>query len=301
MSERHAILGAGGIGGLMGALLAAGGDRVTLVVREGTVDVYPAELTLRRTDGSVVTGAAQVASSLPAGDDVDVLWVTTKAAHLDAALRSVSAARPHCVVPLLNGLDHVAKLAQAFGPDVVIPGTIAVEAERLAPGIVRQGTPFALLRLAERGHVLLAKSAALLGPLGMTVEFIADETTLMWSKLVFLAPFALATTASGEPLGFIRDHPDWLALMTGAADEVATVGRSEGAAFDADYVTRTLAPLKTAPPQVSSSMARDVAAGKEPELDAIAGAVVRAAGRHSIPVPMLRELMQRVRERVASG
>jgi 2-dehydropantoate 2-reductase len=299
MSERHAILGAGGIGGLMGVLLAAGGDRVTLVVREGTVDAYPPELTLRRHDGSVVTGAARVVSSLPPGDDVDVLWVTTKALHLNAALRSVSAARPHCVVPLLNGLDHLAKLEQTFGPEVVIPGTIGVEAERLAPGIIRQGTPFAFLRLAERGRALLAKSAALLVPLGMNVEFVADETTLMWSKLVLLAPFALATTASGEPLGFIRENPDWLALMTGAVDEVAAVGRAEGAAFDTDYVARTLAPMMNAPPKTSSSMARDVAAGNEPELDAIAGVVVRAAERQSIPVPVLRELMQRVRDRVS--
>ena len=296
MSERHAILGAGGIGGLMGAMLAAGGDTATMVVRPATVDRYPPIITLRRPDGSVISGPARTVGSLPAGEVVDVLWVTTKALQLDEALRSVSASRPRCVVPLLNGLDHIAKLESVFGADVVIPGTIAIEAERLAPGVIRQGGPRGMLRLAERGRPLLAKTATLLEPYGFGVEFIADEHTLMWSKLLFLAPFALTTTASGEPLGYIRDHPEWSARMKAAVEEVAAVGRAEGATLDPAYAEGV---VNIAPAGTSSSMARDVAAGNEPELDAIAGAVVRAAERHSIPVPALRDLMQRVRERIA--
>jgi ketopantoate reductase len=46
-------------------------------------------------------------------------------------------------------------------------------------------------------------------------------------------------------------------------------------------------------------MARDIASGKEPELDAIAGAVIRAAERHNVAVPALRDLSQRVRDHVA--
>jgi len=298
MSERHAILGAGGIGGLMGALLSAGGDAVTLVVREATVAKYPPELTLRRPDGSEIKGPVRVTSILPAGEPVDVLWVTTKALQLDEALGSVNGIRPRCVVPLLNGLDHVAKLEERFGATAVIPGTIGVEAERLAPGLIRQGSPFNILRLAERGRPLLAATAELLARFGVTAEFVADEKTLMWSKLVFLAPFALATAASGEPLGFIRDHPEWNDLMNATVHEVAAAGNAEGAKLDA---TNAVGLLKGAPPQISSSMARDLAAGNEPELDAIGGAVVRAAERHAVPVPALRELMQRVRERVAHG
>lgn len=298
MSERHAILGAGGIGGLMGAMLAAGGDEVTLIVRASSVSEYPPVITLRRPDGSVVSGPARTVSSLSAGEVVDVLWVTTKALQLDEALHSVSTSRPRCVVPLLNGLDHIAKLNGMFGADVVIPGTIAIEAERLAPGVIRQGGPRGMLRLAERGRPLLAKTAAILEPYGFGVEFVADERTLMWSKLLFLAPFALTTTASGEPLGYIRDHPEWSSLMKAATEEVAAAGRAEGATLDPAYADGI---VKIAPAQTSSSMARDVAAGNEPELDAIAGAVVRAAERHSIPVPTLRDLMQRVRERIAHG
>ncbi len=298
MSERHAILGAGGIGGLMGALLGAGGDEVTLVVRAATVAKYPPEVTLRRPDGSEVKGPVRVTSSLSAGERVDVLWVTTKALQLDDALRSVEGVRPRCVVPLLNGLDHLAKLEERFGAAAVIPGTIGVEAERLAPGLIRQGSPFNILRLAERGRPLLAATAEMLARFGVTVEFVADEKTLMWGKLVFLAPFALATAASGEPLGFIREHAEWNDLMNAAVHEVAAAGNAEGARLDA---AGAVGLLKGGPPGISSSMARDLAAGNEPELDAIGGTVVRAADRHAVPVPALRELMRRVRDRVAHG
>jgi 2-dehydropantoate 2-reductase len=296
MDESHAILGAGGVGGLIGTLLAAGGDRVTVILREAALSGYPAELTLRRPDSTELHGPVRAVTQLERSAHVDVLWVTTKALQLQEALRSVDGVRPRCVVPLLNGLDHIATLERTFGASAVIPGTIAVEAERISPGVFRQGSPFVTLRHAERGRSMLAKTAETLGRFGADVAFDADEKTLMWSKLVLLAPFALTTAASGEPIGFIRDHAEWRALAEATIDEVAAAGNAEGAKLDA---AATRARLDGAPAKMSSSMARDVAAGHEPELDAIGGAVLRAAERHGIGVPALQELMQRVRDRVA--
>ena len=110
---RHAILGAGGVGGLIGVALAKSGESVTLVLRPEALKDYPAELSLESPLGSFsvpVDRAASVAAPY------DVLWITVKATQLEAALRSVTVDPEQigAVVPLLNGMDHVALAAGAL-------------------------------------------------------------------------------------------------------------------------------------------------------------------------------------------
>src|ERR1700747_256737 len=109
MSEllRHTILGAGGIGGLMGACLAKSGFPMTMVVRAESLANYPEQLTLESPFGNFTVPVSRSAEVPP----TDVLWITVKATQLDAALKSVT--KPESVrkiVPLLNGIDHIALL-----------------------------------------------------------------------------------------------------------------------------------------------------------------------------------------------
>src|SRR5208282_5373289 len=151
---RHAILGAGAIGGLVGTVLASLGENVTVVVRAEKLPSYPGSLVLERPSGSLTAPAKAVASLTEA---VDVLWIATKTYQLRAALEVVQRS-PGCVVPLLNGVDHVAVLRERFGRERVVPGTIAVETERISPGRFIQRSPFVRLNLASSGEPLLGAS-----------------------------------------------------------------------------------------------------------------------------------------------
>ena len=137
---RHAILGAGGVGLLIGGALAQAGKPVLLVLRPAALEEYPGGIHVE----SVVLGEFDV--DVPASSrldrPVDVLWITVKAPQLDEALSVASpAVAPEAVVvPLLNGVDHVARLRAVFG-DLVIPGAIRVESERDGPGHVVQASP----------------------------------------------------------------------------------------------------------------------------------------------------------------
>src|SRR5437764_1040656 len=127
---RHAILGAGGVGGLIGACLAHAGSPVTLVVRPETVQQHPKKLRLESPYGNFDVDVAVTADVPP----VDVLWITVKATQFEAALSAIK--NPDAVramVPLLNGIDHVAVLRGKYGAERVIPATIAVETERVSP------------------------------------------------------------------------------------------------------------------------------------------------------------------------
>jgi 2-dehydropantoate 2-reductase len=287
---KHAILGAGAIGGLVGTVLSSLGEEVTVVVRPEKLAGYPAGLTLERPSGSL-TAAVKAVTTLTA--PVDVLWIATKTYQLQAALEAVQVS-PGCVVPLLNGVDHVAVLRARFGHDHVVPGTIAVEAERIAPGRFIQRSPFILLNLASNGEPILGALIGQLGNLGFTCRLIPNEQTLLWWKLSFLAPFALVTSASGMNIGEILANADWEPTLSSAIAETCAVANASGAELDA---LRIRAGFDSAPPSMRSSMQKDLVAGRQLELDAIGGPIVRGGQRYGIEISTTGNLMAAIRSK----
>jgi 2-dehydropantoate 2-reductase len=289
-----AILGPGGVGGfLAGALVRAGAD-VTIVAREQTVEAIARDglhVESKRL-GSFTTHPAAVARLT---EPVDVLLVATKAAGLEAALARVDA-EPALVVPLLNGLDHVPLLRERFGARAVV-GTIRIESDRTAPGQIRHTSDFLLVELASDDpapHAQLAALVALLDAAEVPTRVRDGEARILWGKLVRLNALALTTTAFDAPLGAIRSDPERRAALDGCVEEGAAVARAEGAELDPARVRGELDQVHEA---FGSSMQRDVAAGRAPELDAIAGAVLRAGARHGIACPTIAALAAQVAER----
>jgi 2-dehydropantoate 2-reductase len=288
---RHAILGAGGVGGLIGACLAHTGASVTLVVRPETVERYPRTLHLDSPFGSFASDVA-ISAEVQAAD---VLWITVKATQLQPALSALK--NPDAVkaiVPLLNGIDHVPMLRSRYGADRVIPATIAVETERVGPGHIIHRSPFARLNMLSAGRSLLGSTVDQLQKIGFECRFIDDEPTLMWSKLVFLAPFALTTTAADKTVGEILSDPAWRAQGEACIRETCAVGVAEGANVDS---AKVLPGFGAFPANMRSSMQKDVEQHNPPELDAIAGPILRGGQRHGIEVPTTRKLVAAVEER----
>jgi 2-dehydropantoate 2-reductase len=289
-----AVLGAGGVGGLVAALLDRAGIAATVVAREETAEP------LRRrgfTVNSVRFGEfaanPRVVSRLDA--DHDVLIVATKANGLEAGLRRI-VGRPTLVVPLLNGLDHLGVLRERFGMRTVA-ATIRVEADRPSPGVIVHNSNFLRVEMASADPACrpaMDAFAQRLGQAGIDAAVLDSEARVMWSKLVRLDALALTTSASGLRLGELRDDPLWWPRLVGAIDEAVTVAAAEGAVIDP---AKVIGELREAHATLSSSMARDIEAGREPELDAIAGAVLRAADRHRVPVPTIEWLAKTVADR----
>jgi len=290
---KHAILGAGAIGGLVGTVLSSLGEDVTVVVRPEKLSSYPANLTLERPSG-LLTAPAKAAATLSA--PADVLWIATKTYQLQTAIEAVQAS-PGCVFPLLNGVDHVAVLRARFGSERVVPATIAVEAERIAPGRFIQRSPFVLLNLASSGEPLLGAIIGRLGKLGFNCQFIPNEQTLLWGKLSFLAPFALVTSASGMNIGEILANADWKHKLHSAIAETCAVANASGAELDAQRVRTGFA---SAPPAMRSSMQKDLSAGRQLELDDIGGPIVRGGERYGIDVSTTVDLMASIRAKAAA-
>jgi 2-dehydropantoate 2-reductase len=287
-----AILGSGAVGALVGAALSRGGTDATLVTREETA------ATLGRVGLQVESPRfgdfhLWVRAVDRLTDRVDVLLVAVKAPHLEPALERV-AAEPAAVVPLLNGVEHVDHLRRRYPQAGVVPATIRVESTRTAPGVIRHGSPFVTVDLVAVPGLeqRVRRLADALQEAGVPTRVGDDEPAALWSKLNFLAPLALLTTAAQATAGEVREsrREDLVAIV----GEVAAVARAEGAPADEEQVVGF---FDGVPAGMRSSMQRDAAAGRPLELDAIGGAVVRAATRHGIAVPVTARYVDELRGR----
>ena len=290
MAMRIAVLGPGGVGGFVAAALSRAGEDVTVVAREETaaaIEEHGIDIT------SVLIGDfhADVPAVPQLALDGGTLVVATKANGLAAGLDRVRG-EPELVVPMLNGLDHVGILRERFG-DRAVAASIRIESTRHATGQIAQTSPFLQVDLAQRSPAVDRFTEAL-ERAGIPTRILDSEPQVMWGKLVRLNAMALTTSAFDSPLGPIRDDPERLAVLRACVDEGAAVAAADGAAVDPEY---TMDELFDAHAELDTSMHRDIAAGRDTELDAIAGSVMRTAQRYGIETPTIARLADKILSR----
>jgi 2-dehydropantoate 2-reductase len=258
-----------------------------MALREGGLRVRSGQF------GDIVTA---VEADTELREPVDAVFMTVKATVLVAALDRVmpAAVGSGLVVPLLNGVEHLALLRDRYPTGQVVAGAMRVESTRVEPGRIEHTTPFAAVELASRTapRSRVDEIATRLDDAGLQVAVRDDELTMMWDKLAFLAVLALMTTRYEAPAGDIR--ADRREQLLGAVDEIVTVAKTMGANVDAKAVVGL---FDHVPAGMKSSMQRDAEAGRTLELDAIGGAVLRAAAHNGVAVPITAQLVADIKTR----
>ena len=294
-----AVLGPGGVGGLLAALLVRDGSSVVVLAGQETSRALE-ERGVRLESQRFGNFDVRVRTAARLSAPVDACFITVKATQLSGALDRVpaDALGPGLIIPLLNGLEHVDFLRTVYPPSSVVAATIRIETVKAGPGLIRQTSPFALVEIAasndNRNRV--ESIADHLSAAGFDVRVRDDELAMLWDKFALLGPIALLTTHERANVGAVRTRrrPDAIALI----GEVAAVARADGVAIDEDAVLQM---LDSVPESMESSMQRDQAAGRPLELDALGGALLRRAARAGITVPVTRRLVDGLQSRSASA
>lgn len=288
---RIAVLGAGGLGGFFGGLLARSGADVTLLARG-------AHLAALRSDGLMVQSAAVGDFSVPvrATDDpaqigpVDLLLVGVKSYDLEAALATAAPLLgPQTVVlPLQNGIDAAEQVDAVLGSGRTLAGVAYVSALVAAPGVIRHHALNTIL-LGEPGAGPSPRAeqvAAVLRGAGIQCQTPPAIAVPLWEKFVMLAGTGGVMALTRLPAGSIREHPDLVALFQGAQAEAAAVGRAAGVPLADDLVARHWKVIEGLPPATCGSMLEGLRAGRRLELEALTGTVVRLGRRLGVPTPL---------------
>ena len=290
-----AVLGAGGVGGFLAAMLAREGSSVLMLANDSTARAI-AENGLRLESAKFGNFTVSVRTAARLADPVDACLITVKATQLAAALERVpaDAIGPALVVPFLNGIEHVDQLRAVYPASNVTAATIRIETAKVEAGLIRQTSPFASVEIAasDDNRTRVESIAAHLTAAGLDVRIRDDELAMLWDKFVFLGPVALLTTHERANLGAIRTRRRGDAVKL--IDEFASVAAAEGVDIDRDALLKRVDSL---PESMESSMQRDQAAGRALELDAVGGALLRRAARAGIAAPVTRRLVDELQAR----
>ena len=287
---RVAVMGAGGVGGCIGALLAQAGNEVSLVARGPHLNAIRANgLRLKRESGDFTV-------QVPATDDparigpVDLVLYTVKAYQNAAAIPAI---RPMvgpntAVLTLQNGVDCHVRLRESLGPGHALPGAYWTASSIEAPGVVSLIGATPRLSFGEERGRASARSTAILKALrsaGIDADFSPDPLQVIWSKFVVLCSIAGITSAARTRIGEFNQTPRGLSLFTEAMREVDAVGRARGVNLPPGLVERSVEFIKGFP-DFQNSMHFDFENGRPTELDALNGAVVRMGSEAGIPTPV---------------
>ncbi|HEX7669294.1 MAG TPA: 2-dehydropantoate 2-reductase [Polyangiaceae bacterium] len=292
------IVGSGAVGGYYGAVLARGGHDVTFVAR-GEHGRLMAEhgLTVETPDGEfTVTAPVLPDVQDAAGLDVDLAIVAVKSTALDSAVTAgVDAALgPSGVaLPLLNGVDSEEVLARALGESRVVGGIAQIAARLVSPGRVQMSGPSRLViaPLSSEQMPLVERLAAKLSSAGLVCEAKRDLKRILWTKLLWNAPFNAICALTRKNAGEVLAVPELATLVHGAMLEVAAVARAEGVVIDEAFIESTLASTRAKFADSVPSMLQDVLAGRATETRALQGAVTHRGSIHGISTPIHQTLM----------
>jgi 2-dehydropantoate 2-reductase len=286
-----AVIGAGAVGGYFGGRLAAAGNEVVFLVRGKTLEVLrsgPLRVKSVNGDFEVRVRATNDPAEIEAPEAVLAAvkaWQVPEAAEAIRKMRTEN----FVVVPLQNGMEAPQQLAAVLGTDRVAGGLCRIVAEAIGPGEIhhRSAEPsiefgeLESLRIPERLEELRdAFSAA-----KVRCQIPRDITLAMWEKFLFIMWGSLGAVMR-LPIGPIRSSPELRARLVAALQEVAQIARARGKDLNAETISKTLAVLDAQPADTTSSMQRDIMAGRPSELEAQTGAVVRFGQRTGIPTPV---------------
>ena len=289
--ERVGILGPGGIGGALAVHLSRAGCLV-VVVTHRDASLYDRGVLTLDWQGQTLTAEPYGTTLLDGA--VDLLLVTVKAPALDDALGRVEpqAVEDAVILPLMNGLEHVATIRERLGPRVAAGSIGWIEAYKTDLTHIVQTTaqPTVVMASEDVARERLEQVAGMFDRAGIATRIEESEEVVLWDKAARLAPLAVLTASTGRTVGEVRE--DLRPQLVAAIGEACAVADADGAPTDAE---EQLAIVDRVPPTVTTSTARDVAAGRPSELDAIVGGVIRAGRRLGVPTPTLDDLFDRCR------
>ena len=288
---RVAVFGAGGVGAYFGARLAEAGAELAVIARGAHLDAIRANgLRVDSVLGDMLVEPTIASASTADVGPVDAVLLGVKTWQVPEAMQSLGPllGAETLIVPLQNGVETVDELASTIGAKHVVGGVCGGFCFIVAPGHVRHIGGVTFIKFGELDgrkspRVTALRDAFVRARVEAAVP--DDIHAALWEKFLLVVPFGGIGAVSRAPIGVLLTPPTRELLARGMG-EIEAIARARGVALPADIVERTLAVLDGVNPSGTSSLQRDIAAGKRSELDEWTGAVVRLGARAGVPTPL---------------
>jgi 2-dehydropantoate 2-reductase len=296
---RVAVVGAGGVGGMLGALLARAGKDVTLIARGANLKTLRADgLTLKTLDDGDVHLEVRATDDPREVGPVDLVWFCVKTYDVEAAARQAAplVGPGTLILTPQNGVEAADQVAAVLGGDHVLGCAAVAGGTLVAPGLVAQKLRRQHIKLGELSGGASRRADELRDFLrdgflrgGIETEVSSDIRREIWEKLVVTCVTLGLVSLTRLPVSWLYSRPRSAALVRGVMEEAAAVARSKGVALPrtrADELFEWLRKLAESNPFARGSMYFDLIEGRRLELEAINGAVSRMGRELGVPTPL---------------
>jgi len=288
---RIAVFGTGGVGGYFGGRLAHAGEDVTFIARGAHLRSIKAKgLVVESSIANFVVFPAKATDDVNEVGEVDLVIIGVKAWQVPEAAHSM---RPlvgpeTTVLPLQNGVDAVPQLVHELGADRVIGGLCRIVSFVVEPGHIKHAgfTPSIVIGESNNRRTdRITRIEQLFKRAGLEITVAPDIQAALWTKFLFIASFSGVGAVANAPAGALRQDPKWRTQMLAAMEEIYSLALSRGIKLTSSSIDNAMASIDALPEDATSSMQRDITAGRPSELESQNGAVVRLARESGIEVP----------------
>lgn len=273
-----AIVGPGAIGGTIAAWLAQIPRNEVTVCARTSFETLEVEV-----PGRTITARPRVLVDPALASPVD--WILTVTKTYDTAgaaawIRKLLGPTTRLAV-VQNGVEHMLRFADVVPHERTLPVIVDIPAERTAPGKIKQRRHGDIT--APAGD-LGREFVALFEGTELAPQLTADFTTAIWRKLA-LNSAGVVNALTRKPAGVVK-IPALAKLMRDISAESVLVGRAMGAKLPDSLADEVLERLHASSPEQVNSLLADCLAGRQTELDARNGIIVRLGKERGIPTPL---------------
>jgi 2-dehydropantoate 2-reductase len=291
-----AVIGAGAMGSLFGAMLAEADNEVWLcdIWKEHVQTIKRDGLSIER-EGKVrtVNLKATINPDEIGQAELTVIFVKSTQTRSAAQTARQTAGSDGAVMTLQNGMGNADVIAEFIDPDRILAGTTSHGATLLDAGHIRHAgigtTTIGSWATSDRGFQRAGQIAEFFNQAAIETESVQDVRSVVWNKLLINVGINAITALSGIKNGQLLDQRATRELSRAAVEEAMRVARSQQVKIKEDAVAIVFK-VAEATGANRSSMGQDVDNKRQTEIAAINGFIVREAERLGLEVPVNRTL-----------
>ena len=282
-------MGAGGAGGCLGALLAKAGNDVSLIARGEHLEAIRANgLKLVRPDGEFVVKVDATGDPAEVGP-VDLVLFTVKTFHNRHVITTLKPlmGQETSVITLQNGVESHEQLGAVLGPSNILPGANWTSSHIISPGVIAEDIPARISfgEVEDTESLRALDIRKVFREAGIETEISPDPLQVLWQKFIVLSALAGITSAAQTRSKELLQYPDARKMFCDAMEEALAIGLAKGIDLSDTLVQDSLKYVDGLP-DFQNSMHADYEAGRETELDALSGAVIRLGKQIGVPTPV---------------
>ena len=286
---RIAIMGAGGVGGCLGGLLAKADNDVWLITRGEHLEAIRTKgLKLVRPDTEFVVQVNATDNPAEVGP-VDLVLFTVKTYQNRHVITTLKPLMGHetSVITLQNGVESHEQLGAVLGPSNILPGAYWASSHILSPGVIGEDVP-AQISFGEIDDTDSLRSPDIrkvFRDAGIETEISLDPLQVLWEKFIILSALAGITSAAQTRPKELLKYPDARTMFCNAMEESLAVGLAKGINLPDNLVQDSLKYIESLP-DFQNAMHGDYEAGRATELEALSGAVIRLGKQIGVKTPV---------------